>query len=381
LKIHFKGLDALRFYAALSVVIQHIRFSPSDWYGEPRLPDTIGRFFINGTDAVNLFFVLSGFLITYLLLAERQNTGSVSVRGFYLRRILRIWPVYFLIIGLSAFVLPAIVPGYHSPLAANPALAFLLLLFMGNFAFVVFFPYAPLEHIWSIAIEEQFYLTIPHLFRRKLPLPKLLIGFLLGFWLAWIIVNAPVVPSAFASFLAMMRYDCIAIGGLFACALYYQWPVLRWIYHPAAGWLSLMVVALAAMFVQPTVDLVYTTFTCFMFGVLILNVSTNERFFLKLDYRWLNYGGKISYGIYMYHPLLLLVFHAWLYRRIDDDLYGFIIYPLVIVTTLVVAVLSYEGFERRLIALKDRFKPAPAVLPEVIPVSAQPDTSVELSSP
>jgi peptidoglycan/LPS O-acetylase OafA/YrhL len=358
LKIHFKGLDALRFYAALSVVIQHIRFSPSDWYGDPRLPDTVGRFFINGTDAVNLFFVLSGFLITYLLLTERQNTGGVSVRGFYLRRILRIWPVYFLIIGLSAFVLPAVAPGYHNPLAANPILTLLLLLFMGNFAFVLFFPYPPLEHIWSIAIEEQFYLTIPHLFRRRLPLPKLLIGFLLGFWLVWVIVNAPVVPSAFASFLAMMRYDCIAIGGLFACALYYRWPILRWIYHPAAGGLSLIMVALAAIFVQPPPDLAYTTFTCFMFGVLILNVSTNERFFLKLDSRWLNYGGKISYGIYMYHPLLLLVFHAWLYRRIDDGLYGFIIYPLVIVTTLVAAVLSYEGFERRLIALKERLKAA-----------------------
>ncbi|MEP6985313.1 MAG: acyltransferase family protein, partial [Chloroflexota bacterium] len=95
MKIHFKGLNALRFYAAVSVVVHHVMYNPNVWYGLPNLPDTVGRFFINGTDAVHLFYVLSGFLITYLMLVERERTGTVSVKKFYLRRVLRIWPLYF----------------------------------------------------------------------------------------------------------------------------------------------------------------------------------------------------------------------------------------------------------------------------------------------
>lgn len=63
----FPGLNALRFYAAISVLVQHVMVSPRDWFGVEPLPDTLGRLFINGTDAVHMFFVLSGFLITRFL--------------------------------------------------------------------------------------------------------------------------------------------------------------------------------------------------------------------------------------------------------------------------------------------------------------------------
>jgi peptidoglycan/LPS O-acetylase OafA/YrhL len=74
-KKYFKGFNALRFYAALSVVVQHFSYSPHDWFGAALLPVTLEVLFLNGTDAVNLFFVLSGFLITYLLLLEQAQSG------------------------------------------------------------------------------------------------------------------------------------------------------------------------------------------------------------------------------------------------------------------------------------------------------------------
>ncbi|MFN8373342.1 MAG: acyltransferase [Anaerolineae bacterium] len=361
-KIHFKGLDGLRFYAALSVVVQHIMYSPNDWYGDPSLPDTVGRFFISGNDHVNLFFVLSGFLIIYLLLKEREQHGKISVRKFYIRRILRIWPLYYLIIALAGIVLPLLLTGFTSPLSRQ-GLALLLLCFLGNFAFPMYIPYPPLEHLWSIAVEEQFYLIVPHLVRLKVHLAKLLVGFLVIYWLIWFITQRTL-PAALFSFLLVIRYDCIAIGGLFACILYYRSPLLKWIYHPLAGYGALLAVAMMAAFIHEGWDaLVYTVATCFIFGILILNVSTNPKFRLKLDHPWLEYGGKFSYGIYMYHPLILLTFRWLFYGKLETALYQFLIYPVVIGLTLLVSALSYLYFERRFLNLKDRFSPLMSAVP------------------
>ena len=90
---HFEGLNALRFFAAFLVVIHHAEAVRKknglfnlDWLS----------FFKNGGNAVTFFFVLSGFLITYLLLKEDNQTGETSIKTFYLKRTLRIWPLYFL---------------------------------------------------------------------------------------------------------------------------------------------------------------------------------------------------------------------------------------------------------------------------------------------
>lgn len=353
---YFRGLNALRLYAAVSVVVQHIAFSPSDWEGVPRLPDTLGRLFINGVDAVNLFLVLSGFLIMYLLLSERDFTGTVSVSKFYLRRILRIWPLYFFVLLLAGGVLPLVIPGFDSPLS-SPTLTALLIFLLGNLAFALYFPFPPLEHLWSIAVEEQFYLVAPHLLRIRRPLHHLLLLFLFVYWLVWL--AAQVFMPPLVALLELMRYDCIAVGGLFACAVFYRWPALRLIYHPAAGLAAVGAVAAAALFAQPPVPLGYTLVTAAAFGVLIVNVSTNARFFLKLEHPWLEHGGRLSYGIYMYHPLLLLAFYKLFYGKLDMTLYMILVYPVIIGLTLLVAHFSYYYFEQPILRLKDRFKVIP----------------------
>lgn len=357
MKIHFKGLNALRLYAALSVVIQHIMYSPTDWFGVPKLPDTVGRFFINGTDAVHLFFVLSGFLITYLLLREREMTGTVSVRKFYVRRVLRIWPLYYTIILMVGFVLPLIIVNFKNPLANTP-LAILMLLFQGNIAFILYYPFPPLEHLWSIAIEEQFYLFIPHIGKRAANLVKVFVTIVV-FWSALIAITQFLMPDNFFTILInSVRYDTIAIGGLFACAYYYKMPILKWIYHPVAGWLSVIAVVLMAVFMDNNPDLLYTSLTCFIFGILILNVSTNDKFFLKLDHPWLESGGNLSYSIYMYHPLLLLIYYSFMYERLDSSVYQLTVYPVIIISTFILSWLSYRYFESPFLRLKDTFKVA-----------------------
>jgi peptidoglycan/LPS O-acetylase OafA/YrhL len=357
LKIHFKGLNALRLYAAVSVVIQHIMYSPHDWFGVPTLPDIVGRLFINGTEAVHLFFVLSGFLITYLLLKERERTGTVSVRKFYMRRVLRIWPLYFTILLLAGIVLPLIIPNFKNPLS-NTRLAILMVLFQGNIAFILFYPFPPIEHLWTIAIEEQFYLFIPHIGKRASNLANVFI-MIIAFWWIMMFITGWFMPDNFFTILIhSLRYDTIAIGGLFACAYYYKHPILKWIYHPIAGFASVALVIVMAIFMENNPDVVYTSFTCFVFGVLLLNVSTNDKFFLKLDHPWLEKGGNLSYSIYMYHPLLLLIYYHFMYTRLDIVTYQLTVYPVIIISTFILSWLSYRYFETPFLRLKDRFKVA-----------------------
>src|ERR1051326_1775359 len=103
-KVYFPGLNGLRFLAAFAVVITHVELLK----GQVGLPNhwTNPVIFNLGGLGVYFFFVLSGFLITYLLLAEKDKTGTIRIGNFYIRRILRIWPLYYFLVLLGFFVLP-----------------------------------------------------------------------------------------------------------------------------------------------------------------------------------------------------------------------------------------------------------------------------------
>ncbi|MES1210740.1 MAG: acyltransferase, partial [Acidobacteriota bacterium] len=126
---HFPGLNSLRFYAAFCVLLGHIPLNQAS-LGIPN--PHYGAIFFRGAPAVCFFFSLSGFLITWLLLKEIRKTGGVDVRSFYLRRICRIWPLYFLIVffGLAFYnlLLPRI--GIHYPVEYSIPLALLLYVFL-----------------------------------------------------------------------------------------------------------------------------------------------------------------------------------------------------------------------------------------------------------
>ena len=132
----------------------------------PPWMDEVTRFTSSGALCVNVLHVLSGFLITYLLLAEEKSHGQFSVTRYYLRRTLRIWPLYFVVIISFLFIIPAamnaIGKSYHE--TANPWAYFL---FWANFyMYKVGFPYSPvLAVLWTISVEEQFYVVMPWLMK------------------------------------------------------------------------------------------------------------------------------------------------------------------------------------------------------------------------
>lgn len=238
-------LDGLRFILAGMVFYFHAEMSKAffpelDIIG-PRKPIMLGA-----ETAVTGFFALSGFLITFLLLKEQARRAisgierpAISLKNFYIRRLLRIWPVYYISILLYIVILPntdlVTLLDYDlgnkvESFALNTnfpvwAKYLLLLLFLPHllFAIGVFFPGA---HIWSIGVEEQFYLGWPLLFRnRKINLKKAILaviviycvlfyGLIIASLLLKIDLREAQVMGVTIKFLYLQRISCMAIGGL-----------------------------------------------------------------------------------------------------------------------------------------------------------------------
>ncbi|HZG00492.1 MAG TPA: acyltransferase, partial [Chitinophagales bacterium] len=164
---YIPGLDPLRAVAAVSVAVTHIEQIKTT-NGLPNASDL--PFFVHtgGHIGVVLFFVLSGFLITLLLLRELESTGRISYKDFYARRILRIWPLYYFILIATA-VLWSYQPSWLT--------ALLCFTILPNVAHVADIGWVPSPPVWSIGVEEQFYLVWPlvvFLFRKSL-LPLLMV--------------------------------------------------------------------------------------------------------------------------------------------------------------------------------------------------------------
>src|SRR6185503_3794719 len=199
-------------------------------------------------------------LITYLLLEEESQTGIILIRNFYVRRILRIWPLYFLIVILALLVLPNIpmfvLPEYDYDRAEVyshlPGKIFLYLFFLPNLVSPLFgiVPYASLT--WSIGTEEQFYLTWPVLLKnikkyRLLLMFVIVAGYLL-FARALYSSRTDFLPFKYelTAFWSTFNIDSMAIGGFFAMLYHAQTPLLRffqnkYLFYFALGLASLMI--------------------------------------------------------------------------------------------------------------------------------------------
>jgi peptidoglycan/LPS O-acetylase OafA/YrhL len=152
-------LDTVRFFAFLEVFVIHSLSHDPETYGKHLpgwLANIIARMVQSGGFGVDLFFCLSSFLITSLLIREAKRYEKIDVKGFYIRRILRIWPLYFFAIFLLLFLIPAL---GGSPISYRDIAAFTFL--SGNWLSAFGFGQNNASHLWSISVEEQFYLLWP----------------------------------------------------------------------------------------------------------------------------------------------------------------------------------------------------------------------------
>ncbi|MBK8095002.1 MAG: acyltransferase [Verrucomicrobiaceae bacterium] len=361
-KLYFPNLNGLRFLAALGVIIHHVE----QFKSEVGLPSALGSNTITllGKGGVYLFFVLSGFLITYLLLEEETKTGTISVRHFYVRRILRTWPLYFLVVALALFVWPVFFPiiaGEHTS-AIRHSIAGLACyaLLLPNLAAIFLHPLPFAGQTWSIGVEEQFYLVWPVLmkyFKRRIwIILGICVGYGLlfhGFFSCLSTQSASTIDSLMplAKFMVTFRIDALAFGSLAAWLLHTNHPFLKYLRSPSAYLISTGIAAWLFLRSEKAPSY-YPIALSICFAVILLNIVQDRRASLFLETRVMNYLGRISYGIYMWHPVAIVSaftsvkaapFSPWIH------------YPLTLALTVAIAAFSYHFFEGIFIRQKSLF--------------------------
>jgi peptidoglycan/LPS O-acetylase OafA/YrhL len=354
--IYFPNLNALRIYAAVCVVIAHTALNFAELRATASIYPLLDALSLDAQTAVSLFFVLSGFLITYLLLAERDQHGAIAIRQFYFRRMLRIWPLYFLIAILGFVLLPLLLGPSYALYDAPVRSIVLVMVMLPNLVG----PLGPLGHLWTIGLEEQFYLVWPWAVRRQSVLLKVIAGIVI-----LKLALAPIVyafnDDAMLNLFLGTRFECMALGGLAAWLYHRQHPLLRWLYSiPVMGLVSLSMVYL--MLVDIPVTPLNNALCAVLFATLILNLATNPRLPLRLQGPFWDRLGNLSYGVYMYHfPLLYLVLYALHTLKVPEgESFNAILYGTTLSGTFIAASLSYRFFERPFLALKRRLAMVPS---------------------
>jgi peptidoglycan/LPS O-acetylase OafA/YrhL len=362
----FPGLDSLRFWAATFVVLGHVVMNQT----ATGLPDPHwGAAFYRGASAVKLFFALSGFLITYLLLEELRRTGTVSVRRFYLRRVCRIWPLYFAVVAFGLLfynlILPAVGLQRATPDPYDWRLASVLyLFFLPNLMNALHSVGGILNPLWSIGIEEQFYLAwAPAVgrFRRHLPWmfgAVLIVSFAL-FLAQW----TGIFGTGFGlRFVDQLEFHFMAAGALLAWA-FHRDPkrVLAWPAFANRGAQILLAALLAEYYLLgriPWGPVGEEVLQLVLYPWLLLNVAGNPRNVLPVRQRVTEKLGNVSYGIYMLHmPVIYAT--SFLFLKTSwwrDNPVGYVLgyWGVALLGTLAVALLSYRFFESPFLRIKDR---------------------------
>lgn len=358
--VHVGALDGIRGLAIILVLLFHYGQSAKSFgFSGPLI--TITNI---GWTGVDLFFVLSGFLITGILYDSRQTEHYF--RNFYARRMLRIFPLYYgalLIVVLLSWAWPSAgVWGTYSPLWIAFYLSNFLMAFEGEAAVGI------LAHYWSLAIEEHFYLIWPFLVwhgsRRQLMFAAsaLLVGSLL-----LRIAAAAVGVDPFSTYVVTFtRFDALSIGAI--CALAIRGP--RGVAGVVpAGWAAMLAggaAVLAIIALRHTLD--HADLVMRTVGYTLLAIAFGGVIIVGLSWRLLNAGlnlgvlrwfGRYSYGMYVWHPIVNVLLY---YTAIKPALgiQGPLANALYIVVSFVAMVLvslaSYHFWEQPFLRLKDRFK-------------------------
>ncbi|MEI7473043.1 MAG: acyltransferase [Chitinophagaceae bacterium] len=366
-KIFFPNLDGLRFIAFFAVffyqssIISCLNTDPTSAFYQFAFAQKM-----NGALGVNLFFVLSGFLITYLLLSEKEKYGRINVPHFYMRRLLRIWPLYYLMIIAGFLLFPYVkhLLGIISTETHSPGY---YLFFISNFEMIQkgFADSSILNVLWSVGVEEQFYLAWPILL-FFIPTKHLLKFFavmlaatlffrfyhsnnnnviyyhtlsvigdmFLGGMVAWMAFSKP----AFIKFLASLSKATIllvyAIGIIIILFDYKLFSNQHLI------------------FVQ---RLVYGLF--FAFVIAEQNFATNS-FFKISNNKFLSKWGNYTYGLYCLHTIGLLIAHFISERIIKSHNNWFIMlfdFTVGLGLSMILAYYSYHYFEAPFLRWKNKF--------------------------
>ncbi len=366
-KVYLKGLTELRAIAAFFVVFHHIELYKKR-EGFSSLFNTFLSDFIAGLgkNGVYIFFILSGFLISYLLLIEKNRLKKIDVKKFYVRRILRIWPLYYFIVFISFAIIPLLANniealqnesyyyGAIKSLQDSPYTALILfLLFLPNLAVIFAAPVVGASQAWSVGVEEQFYLIWPHLFNK---INKVSI-FIIVLTLISLLPAVPYIISFFSESIAewathminILSIHYMAIGSIGAFLLFYKNATLMTVLKS-----PLLFLVNTALFIGG----LFYMLPWFLFGSIValqILFIVQDGFRFNLRSQFLEKLGNISYGVYMYHPMIMYgcfaIFNS-VFPVQDVTVYNVLIYISIILITIIISSLSYKYFENWFIKLK-----------------------------
>lgn len=363
-KGYFPNLNGLRAIGAFIVLSSHFYFfrilmgyQETQWFPVP------------GKVGVALFFSLSGFLITSLLFRELEKTHTIRLKDFYIRRILRIWPLYYLILLIGLFVINRI-DAFKIPVLSDKMYNDMSWLNILNVILIIpnfnhyYIPYT--DQRWSIIVEEQFYLIQPALlriFRNRYVLvfcfclivfsSEIFSGLVRGLRL-----DRHLSPNVVEAVTNQLEYlGCIAIGCIFS-ALYYKREAFakKWLF---SRWTQLGIVAILLAGVYICYFAEHNEFYfdlrwySLLFGAVVLNAALNPRTLYRLENPVLVFLGKISYGIYMYHMFCLGIAFVIARALFDNYLVQYVTYAVLGVgLTILVSWMSYRWLEAFFLRLK-----------------------------
>jgi peptidoglycan/LPS O-acetylase OafA/YrhL len=324
-----RGLDSLRFFAFLSVFLYH----------------TTDKFPL-GYLGVDFFFILSSFLLTFLLYKEINAKGSFSKKNFFARRCLRIYPLYFLVVSNSLFLLPLVAAQFNIAITL-PQKKWYYLIFLSN--------YEPSAHIfalkflWSISVEEQFYIVFllvssllrTHFWQTILALLTVYLSYsIVGNFYSW--------DTYYNVFSQLINFSTgILLGNYFFFRG--KQPRLRcvfWIFSIALMLLVVLVKLNAEAFIyRPLIAVMFAAII--LFSIIVGRSYNAHQYKLFRVTEWL---GKYAFGLYVYSGFVITFCIKFLKYPVSVKLL-LIEYAI----TLLVAIISFHTFENKMLRLKRYF--------------------------
>lgn len=343
------NITALRFLMALLVVVFHV----SEFFQKRGLPFYNDLpVFNKGTEAVYIFFSLSGFLIIRQLYIEKKETNFVNLKAFYKRRIVRIFPLYYLILSFGFLYYRFVLPYFGYDIENNYSLIKGLVLSITFFPniFATYSPGGILEILWSIGIEEQFYLLIAPVFLiLNIKRVKL---FLLIFTIVYFIIFFRENFNFFNKFGMFFFY--FSFSGL--CSILLENRLFKQFIQKTYYLIVVFfIIHITTNLIEIENQQFYHLFNFILYGFFISVLSLKP--LMLLENKVLNYLGKISYGIYMFHAIVMqfmgLVYIKFISNfNLDYSVNVVIINIIVILATIIVAHLSYKYYESYFLKMK-----------------------------
>lgn len=359
------GLNSLRFIAAFLVVIYHcndaLRQIDTELFSSMVVLS-------KGHFAVDYFFILSGFLLTYISLSEIKKNQKLNIRHFFIRRVLRIFPLYYLSVFLGILLIGIIYPIIYKDTFLSFSIGEGLLyyiFFLPNYVIVKWQNIGPMYSLWSIGVEEQFYLLFPLLmwgltkFRFKV---CYLLVLTLLYTIFYLSIDFNFISTSHLAklFIVKTLKFHFMLFGCFVGAAYFFYGKSKYfdLFNQIATKVFVVVLFTFSVCLLPRHMDEYNFIGAGIFTLVMLSFINYDPKF-NIDFKHLAYLGTISYGIYIYHPFVSIAIRflvskvVFLHSVIANMPIMF--YAVVLFVTIIVSHYSYKYYELYFLNLKKKY--------------------------